>query len=155
MVNLFQTIGVSDSLNDIQLKRIADNLFEVSSSSGSWLIEVLETDFQTKKIRIRYNHRTYWIQFQDELDLVLERMGLNAADQNGSLSLKAPMPGRILEILAKKGDQINEGSSLLVLEAMKMENVLKADSDGIIENVLVEKDQNVDKNQILIEIKSL
>ncbi|MBN4072789.1 acetyl-CoA carboxylase biotin carboxyl carrier protein subunit [Crocinitomix catalasitica] len=154
MIYLFHTIGIQESLDKVQIKRIDDGLFEIATPSGNKIIEVLEVDFGGKKMHLRYNHRTYWIAFRDELDLVLEKMGLHDEDENAGLILKAPMPGRILDVLIKEGDSIEEGDSLLVLEAMKMENVLRAESVGVIQKILISKGDNVDKNQLLIEISA-
>ncbi len=67
--------------------------------------------------------------------------------------IKAPMPGRVLEIMKNPGDSIVKGDGILVLEAMKMENVIKSPVDGIIKKIVVEKNQAVDKNELLVEFK--
>ena len=66
--------------------------------------------------------------------------------------LKAPMPGKILDILVKEGDEVALGDPVMILEAMKMENELKSPADGILEALHVEKGDNVEKNQLLLEI---
>ncbi|MCL4147808.1 UNVERIFIED_CONTAM: hypothetical protein GTU68_052018 [Idotea baltica] len=63
----------------------------------------------------------------------------------------SPMPGRVLDILVKEGDQVQAGDHLIILEAMKMENVLKANHDSIIEQVMVQRGDAVEKNMLLIE----
>ena len=67
--------------------------------------------------------------------------------------IKAPMPGLILEVNVKEGDEVKEGDYLLVLEAMKMENALTAPRDAVIKSISVEKGQTVEKNQLLIEME--
>jgi len=67
--------------------------------------------------------------------------------------LKAPMPGLVLDVLVKEGQQIKKGENLLVLEAMKMENNLKALSDAVVKKVNVGKGARVEKNEILIELE--
>ena len=61
------------------------------------------------------------------------------------------MPGLILEILVQKGDFIKKGDSLIVLEAMKMENILSSTVDGIIKEINVNPQQTVEKNNVLIK----
>jgi biotin carboxyl carrier protein len=58
-----------------------------------------------------------------------------------------------LNVLVKEGDSIKKGDSLLVLEAMKMENNIKAAGDGVIKKVNVQVKQAVEKNQVLIEME--
>jgi len=66
--------------------------------------------------------------------------------------VKAPMPGLVLDILVEVGQTINKGDNLLVLEAMKMENIIKASGTGIVKNIKVNKKDAVEKNQLLIEM---
>jgi biotin carboxyl carrier protein len=60
------------------------------------------------------------------------------------------MPGQVLDILVKAGDTISEGDGLIVLEAMKMENIIKSNRDGVIQEVYAKKNNSVEKNAVLI-----
>ena len=66
----------------------------------------------------------------------------------------AVIPGTILEILVKNGQKVKSGETLLILNAMKMENCIAMPFDGVIRKVRVEKSQIVSKNQLLVEIES-
>ena len=59
--------------------------------------------------------------------------------------IKAPMPGRVLDVVVQEGDRISKGDNVVVLEAMKMENVIKSPTDGIVKNVCVIKEEAVEK----------
>lgn len=63
------------------------------------------------------------------------------------------IPGTIREIFVKEGDTVKKGQNLLILEAMKMKNRLKAPMNGEIKKIFVASDENVTKNQLLIEYK--
>ena len=63
------------------------------------------------------------------------------------------MPGLILDVLVSAGDTVAKDDPLIILEAMKMENVLKSAGDGVVKSIEVAKGQAVDKNQILIELE--
>ncbi|WP_457750853.1 biotin/lipoyl-containing protein, partial [Thermococcus sp.] len=65
----------------------------------------------------------------------------------------APMPGKILRILVKEGDEVKTGQGLLVLEAMKMENEVSSPKDGIVKRILVTEGDTVDSGQALIELE--
>ena len=67
--------------------------------------------------------------------------------------LQAPMPGRILQLFIQPGDEIQVGDPILSLEAMKMENVLKADGIGVVKNIQIELGAVVDKGTVLIEFE--
>ena len=61
------------------------------------------------------------------------------------------MPGLIIQLLVKDGDEVKSGDTLLILEAMKMENIIKAPGDATVKSVKVRKGDGVEKNQVLIE----
>jgi biotin carboxyl carrier protein len=65
--------------------------------------------------------------------------------------VKAPMPGLIFEIKVQEGDEVKKGDTLVILEAMKMENILKSPGDGIIKEIRIKKGDSVEKNQVLIQ----
>lgn len=67
--------------------------------------------------------------------------------------IKAPMPGMILKIKKQKGDKILQGDSIIILEAMKMENDLRAPASGIIREISVEEGKAVEKGAILFSIE--
>jgi biotin carboxyl carrier protein len=94
------------------------------------------------------------VQAADRFDLLLKKLGLEDLAQAGASDLKAPMPGLVLETKVAPGTEVTAGQALVVLEAMKMENVLKAEADGVVKSVPIEKGQAVDKNQVLIEFEN-
>ena len=61
------------------------------------------------------------------------------------------MPGLIIDLKIKAGDTVQQGDPLLILEAMKMENILKSPGEGVIKNLKVKKGDHVEKGQVLIE----
>lgn len=65
-------------------------------------------------------------------------------------TMLAPMAGTILRILVKEGQTVKKGENLIVLEAMKMENEIVADKDGIIRSILVKANDSVESNQPLL-----
>ena len=93
------------------------------------------------------------VEIKSDLNVMLERMGLSADTNVSAGPLKAPMPGMILDVMIEPGSEIKKGDPLLILEAMKMENVIKASVDGIIDTVRIAKGDRVEKNQSLITFK--
>ena len=63
------------------------------------------------------------------------------------------MPGLVVDILKKSGDEVSEGENLLILEAMKMENVIKSPINGVIKSIGVKAKDTVEKNQLLISFE--
>lgn len=65
----------------------------------------------------------------------------------------SPMPGRVLKVLVKEGDEVEAGAPLVVVEAMKMENEFKAPFDGVVESVHVQAGQTVESGAKLVVVK--
>jgi biotin carboxyl carrier protein len=77
------------------------------------------------------------------------------SDQRRSADvLKAPMPGLVVRIQAKPGDRVVAGAGVVVLEAMKMENELKAQAAAVVRAVRVTPGEAVEKGQVLVEFES-
>ncbi len=138
---------------DWDIVEIRNNHFHILYNNRSYNAEVLEADYQAKSFLIKMNNRQYVVNVKDRFDILLEQLGMSEAASTKVNDLKAPMPGLIVSLLVQVGDSIKKGDSLLILEAMKMENVLKATGEGIIKNIKVSNKQNVEKNQVLIEFE--
>ena len=84
---------------------------------------------------------------------MLENMGFGHIANKQITEIKAPMPGLVLEIAVAEGDAVKEGSKIMILEAMKMENSILIHVDAIIKKINVSKGQAVEKGQVLVELK--
>ncbi len=80
-------------------------------------------------------------------------MGFSTGSSKDVKLIKAPMPGVVLSVHVKVGQEVSEDESLLVLEAMKMESSLVSPSSGVVKNILVANGNTVEKGQLLIEFE--
>jgi biotin carboxyl carrier protein len=133
------------------LKWLGDRNVHLIRGNESIEAELLSFDRETKTIQIRLGHKTATLQVKDRFDILLEKMGMNAAGSGAIKNIKAPMPGLILDLKVKAGDEVKKGDVVLILEAMKMENIIKSPGDGIVKEVKVSLKQSVEKNQVLIQ----
>lgn len=117
----------------------------------SYNAEVVSAEAGDKNMVVKVNGKLYQVDVQDQFDLLLKEMGLNGVAGKLALEVKAPMPGLVLSVNVLEGQVIKKGDSLLVLEAMKMENMLKSATDGTVKKIFVNKGDKVEKNQVLIE----
>jgi biotin carboxyl carrier protein len=113
-------------------------------------IDVVSVNREERSVTIQYKGMKQEFKVSEPLDELLKSMGLDNAMQTKIAELKAPMPGLVLDILVSPGQAVQKGEKLLVLEAMKMENAIKAPADATISAVRCEKGQAVDKNQVLL-----
>jgi biotin carboxyl carrier protein len=130
---------------------IRPGVFHVLQNGRSLTVEVRGTDYAAKTFTLRVNGTEYVVQLKDRFDQLLDQLGLAGAATARLDALKAPMPGLIVSVVVQIGDAVKKGDTLLILEAMKMENVLKAPADAVVKAVRVEPRQNVEKGQVLIE----
>lgn len=137
---------------DLDWVKLLDNKFHILQQHKSYNLEVLHADTRLKRFSIKVNNNIYDINLQNELDILLDKMGMSAGADDKLEDIKAPMPGLVLDILVEEGQPINKGDNLLILEAMKMENIIKAGGSGIVKSIKVNKKDAVEKNQLLIEV---
>jgi biotin carboxyl carrier protein len=113
-------------------------------------IQVLDVNKTEKKISLRVNGFYFETELSDETDEILKNMGLTSLHKTEKLEVRSPMPGLVSKILVEKGQSVRKGDILLILEAMKMENNIKAEKDGTISAIQCKEKSAVEKNEILI-----
>lgn len=148
-----ETILVDSEQTPIDLVQIKPQLYHAILNHQSYTIEVAKIDIQAKQVKLKINDAEYSFQLQDKLDLLLEQMGIGKSSSDKLDDIKAPMPGLVLKVLVEVGQEVKKGDNILILEAMKMENIIKASGSGTIKNILIAPKQAVEKNQLLIEIE--
>ena len=131
-----------------------DRVFFVVHFNGkSFNCEILEQNLENHTLKVKLNHRVFEIKRKYALLDLISQMGLDKQKVKKLKELASPMPGRVLKIMVKPGDEINIGDSLMSLEAMKMENILKSDGEGIVKDVFIKEQQVVNKGEVLIEFE--
>ena len=142
----FQLIDADNiTLNDSEVNNqiILDN-------NKSKLVSVKGVDHDLKRYQIQIDGRIYHVQISDAVDQQILTMNLKSKKSNQLKELRAPMPGLVRQVNVQAGDQVDAGDSLFILEAMKMENLLKSPVNGKVSDVFVKPGESVEKNQILL-----
>lgn len=133
------------------LVTLGNGCFHIIHERKSYRTEVVKADYALKIVTLRINNRLYTVTLKNKFDLLLEKMGMSGATTGKINQVKAPMPGLIIDLKVKDGDSVNAGDPLLILEAMKMENIIKSSGVATVKSVKVKKGDSVEKGQILIE----
>lgn len=155
-----------------------DIRFELASDNGQWRVTYDKTD-SPLDLRPLYpgvyslvlNHRSHLVAvrfngellvqvdgisvpvvLKDEIVLQLEAMGWESALDKRMGQILAPIPGLVTQIFKSVGDEVMEGDALLIMEAMKMENELKAPMSGTIQSIHIQSGQSVEKGTLILEI---
>lgn len=142
---------VNESLQDWQLTKLRERHYLLLNQNQSFKVELVQIDEETKTVILKLNNKLCEIQLKDKLDLLLDKLGMSFTKGSAAQDLRAPMPGLIFDIKVAEGDTVKKGDALLVLEAMKMENILKAPGDGVVKSIKIKKGDSVEKNQVLIQ----
>ena len=119
----------------------------------SYTYEIVSTDFVKKTFIIRINGNLYTVNIDDRYDQLIAQMGLSSEVVHKVKDIKAPMPGLVLDLLVVPGQQVSQGEKILILEAMKMENVIKSPGDCIVKAVFVQKGDSVEKGHLMVEME--
>lgn len=130
---------------------LSDKHVSVIYQNRSYNIELVSEDKGEKTSVIKVNGSLYHVAIQDQYDLLLQQLGLDNSKTSKMKEIKAPMPGLVLNVVVDEGQEVNKGDNLLVLEAMKMENIIKSPASGTVKKILVSKGDKVEKNEILIQ----
>src|SRR3546814_691991 len=146
-----EDVLLDGNLIQLDLEDYSNNHIHVLLKNKSYSAEIVTVNYKEKEAEIKINGNLYHISLKDEKDALLESLGMELNKPQSVSNLKAPMPGLVLEIRVKAGDKVNKGDCLLVLEAMKMENLIKSPSDITIKSVEIYTGDKVEKNQVLIQ----
>lgn len=138
---------------DMDIAEEKSGILHVLNNHQSYNVEVLKADLSEKSFTIKVNGNIYNLNVKDKYDELLKSLGFENLGASKVNEVKAPMPGLVLDIRVAVGDEVKKGDALLVLEAMKMENIIKSPSDGIVKKIPVNKAQAVEKNQVLIQFE--
>ena len=109
-------------------------------------------DVEVEEVKAVKNSKPSSAQSVSASPVAAKSVSVSAPATSGSSKINSPMPGSILKVNVAKGDTVKKGQSLLILEAMKMENDIKAPADGKVVEVKVSQGDCVTLGQTLIEV---
>ena len=136
---------------DIRLHEDPKGFSYIVWKNKKYMLDVIEK----KQNRYTILVNGVWHSFTVETPVSLKRKRYLAqqADASSAVSIEAPMPGKIIDIMVEEGVEVKEGEPIIILEAMKMQNEINSHITGIVKSVSVKKNETVMKDDILIEIE--
>lgn len=149
----YNNIYVSNPERGIEIvQRDEETLWIVTPNKVHTLL-CLNIDRATKEVTLLHQGQKHTLKISEPIDEILASMGLEDALTPKIDFVKAPMPGLVLDVKVQSGDTIKKGETLLILEAMKMENAIKSPIDALVKSVEVKPQQAVDKNAVLVHFQ--
>lgn len=127
--------------------------FDITHNGVVFHGEIMQDKSENHELSIKINHRVFQVKRKGELDEIIASLGFDKPKVRKLKELVAPMPGRVTNIHIVLGQTINPGDAILSLEAMKMENVLKAEGIGVVSAVNVQQGEVVDKGMVLVSFE--
>lgn len=131
---------------DVELKNIEDNVAEIEVNGSVYNVDIISE----VKQKVSKTPRLVRGNVPPVGDSSVKFA--KPSDKKGAGAVKAPIPGLILELKVKPGDQVKMGDTVVIMEAMKMENDIKADRSGTITEVKVKVNDSVLEGDVLVEI---
>jgi biotin carboxyl carrier protein len=117
-----------------------------------YAITLLNYDSENKVHQIKINGFKVEVKTMNPLDQLIAQLGFNKPKEVELKEILSPMPGLVKQISIKEGDEIEVGQNLFILEAMKMENIIKSSGTGTITKVMVNEGEKVEKGKILAKL---
>lgn len=125
----------------------------INKNGKNHQLKVVSFDPYTKKFEFIVNNVRISGIAKTELDLLIESMGFLKDFRDNTKEIIAPMPGLVVDVLVSVGDEKQKSDNIVILEAMKMENILKSEGDGKVSEILIKKGDSVSKGQVLIRFE--
>ncbi|MCL4282634.1 MAG: biotin/lipoyl-binding protein [Flavobacteriales bacterium] len=132
------------------LVRTAPGTYSLVHQGRSYKVLVVKHDAEARTTQLRVGGHSYTVRMEDERAMLMKQLGIGQGAKSVVRELKAPMPGLVLKVLVKEGDAVEKNDPLLVLEAMKMENVIKSAGEGVVKKIHAVERNAVEKGQLLI-----
>lgn len=143
-------ISNGKSTRDVQITALENHYYSIVIDHRSYLVQAKP---EKQDFLLNISHREAKVRVLDPRQKLEAEMFGAAEQDERSGDVKAPMPGMILRVDVKPGDEVQPGQPLLVMEAMKMENELRAHDSGKVAEILVKPQQAVEKNDLLIRLE--
>ena len=161
-MNIYFNVKVNDNsefevttedISALDSVKVNKQSYHILDNNTSYKAEILASNFNKKAYTVNINNNNYTVNIENDLDQLIKSLGFEIGASKKVNEIKAPMPGLILDIMVKPGDEVTVDTPLLILEAMKMENSILSPREGIIKSVSGEKGSTVDKGELLIEFE--
>ena len=134
----------------LDIVAISENQYHILYQGKKYIAELESVDFPNRTYQIKVNGNSFPVHIADKYERLIKSMGLGVGGATKVNAINAPMPGLVLDIMVTEGQTVQKGDPLLILEAMKMENVIKSAGEGVVKAIKVKKGTPVDKGTLLI-----
>ncbi len=140
--------SINGSRFDVNIKSLSINTAVVNCNGQDYEIDILDTDKDKASPKLKTTEE------KEQITQISPTPAKSKKKSVGSKSIKAPIPGVIIKVLAKKGDEVKNGDLVAVMEAMKMENDILATRKGKIKSINVKEGDSVLEGGVIMELEN-
>lgn len=144
-------IKVDEKIYNLDMVEVENGIYSILLNNRSYNIELVEGD-NAKEFTVNTYEEEFDINIVDAETRYLMNRGIEDNDDGGR-TISSPMPGKVIKIPVQVGDEVAEGTTVVVVEAMKMQSEYKVKTDRIITEILVKEGDAIDGNQPLIIVE--
>ena len=137
---------------NISFKKMSANRYLMIKDNQTFNVTISGND---EGFDVLVNGAPFRVKVEDEQSRKMKKLVNSRSGVHGEKTVKAQIPGLIVDVLVKKDSKLKIGEPMLILEAMKMENVIKAPFDCEVSEVMVQTKDTVNQNQIMLKIKAI
>lgn len=136
---------------DIRLHEDPNGFSYIVWKNKKYMLDIIEKNQNSYTVMIN----GVWYSFTVETPISLKRRRFleKQGETSSMVSIEAPMPGKIIDILVDVGSEVKEGEPIIILEAMKMQNEIASHVSGVVVSISVKKHDSVMKDDVLIDIQ--
>ncbi|MEL6674045.1 MAG: biotin/lipoyl-containing protein [Bacteroidota bacterium] len=145
-----QTYHAQGSEQEMSLTELGPKLWSFELAGKAYRVFLEGMDVDKKILHLKINGKPTSVQLRDRADRLISALGMEDVMTKKISEVRAPMPGLIHSVMVASGQEVAQGDPLLILEAMKMENVIKSPADGQVSNIHIQPSDSVEKNALLI-----
>lgn len=154
----YYTMYLDGEPHEVDAKLLKSSIVSALIDHRSYDVDLERTgdpsDTLDGRLSVRVRGRMLAMEMLDERRKKMKEAAQSHLGGGGSGRVDSPMPGKVLKILVAEGDEVAEGQGVVVVEAMKMENELKAPCAGKITNVVVKEGQTVDAGTNILSVEA-
>ncbi len=144
-------VSVDGKIYDLDMIKVAQGIYSVIYNGKSYNVEMVPGN-STKHYLVNTFYRSYQIEIIDAESKYMKNR--KSGDSHlGENSISTPMPGKVVKILVKPGDEVEAGQTVIIVSAMKMESEFKVRKPGKVKAVHVKEGDLVEGNKVMIEIE--
>ena len=134
----------------VDFLQVDPGLYSLLIGGRSYEIDLLELE---DALMVLVDGQPFRVEIQEERERRLRAARGKGQAQGGRRTVTAPMPGKVVRLLVRPGDPVRAGDGIVVVEAMKMENELKAPAAGTVKEIRVEEGRAVSGGDVLVVIE--